>query len=59
MKLFKVTKTPPVQKYVAYIRAEDWEQAEERAKYDDSIEWEERYWDWCEEEYEAEEVEED
>ena len=39
LKEFRITQTYTMQKE-AYIYAESWEQAEEMAEYDDSIEWE-------------------
>ena len=57
MKLFKVVRTLPVQQYLAYVKANDWEEAEEKARYDDSIEWEDINYSEGYDDYEAEEIE--
>ena len=38
LKEYKITKVVTVS-YESYVMAEDWEDAEEKAHYDDSIEW--------------------
>lgn len=57
MKLFKVVRTLPVQQYLAYVKANDWEEAEGKARYDDSIEWEDINYSDGYDDYEAEEIE--
>lgn len=55
MKEFEVRKTITLE-YVAYVEAEDWEDAEEKARYDDNVEWEDRTNDGYNEEYEVDEI---
>lgn len=55
MKEFRVTKREVIISY-AYIKADNWEEAEDKAHFDDNIEWETN--DHYYPDYDVEEVEE-
>ena len=57
MAIFKVRKSF-TQVHEAYIEAEDWEEAEEKARYDDSIEWEDHTDYYCDPDFDIDEEDE-